>query len=306
MEKEEADNLINRSQPSKSSKDPIELNELTKERYTNSNPQKNKSTDNSILFVGNTKIPPLLLNKNGCGWVGNTIFTILIVTISTIYAYIYHSKNYEKLSHSFRKEIKVAESHREIYFKKFNAAEEEIQNLESKFEALKERLNLYQTEKIQLSKDLSKLFSQKTTESDEFTNFLLDIKEQCEEFVELFKTEKRIKKKNSLYKTLIKRKLLNNYFTTQVINIQNFLNKKEFKPQRISEQESQERKIKTKKIQKAKLESLKNKSREDFRAFNLTNYSKEKTYIYVIPHSHTDVGWLETIKDYYSERKFSY
>jgi Glycosyl hydrolases family 38 N-terminal domain len=48
-------------------------------------------------------------------------------------------------------------------------------------------------------------------------------------------------------------------------------------------------------------QKLKSTSRYDHKPFNIDAIQSNETYIYVVPHSHTDLGWLETVEDYYSK-----
>ena len=54
--------------------------------------------------------------------------------------------------------------------------------------------------------------------------------------------------------------------------------------------------------QKTKLISrLRNSTKITNKPFQTERILQNETYVYVVPHTHTDLGWLETVEDYYSK-----
>lgn len=43
--------------------------------------------------------------------------------------------------------------------------------------------------------------------------------------------------------------------------------------------------------------------RKSEKAFDPRTFYHNETYVYVVPHTHTDLGWLKTMKDYYDQGK---
>lgn len=49
------------------------------------------------------------------------------------------------------------------------------------------------------------------------------------------------------------------------------------------------------------VEMLKSTSKLDHKPHKVDSFQPNETYVYVVPHTHTDLGWLETVEDYYSK-----
>lgn len=60
----------------------------------------------------------------------------------------------------------------------------------------------------------------------------------------------------------------------------------------------------------AENQRIKEKQMQDFasrkteKAFDPRTFYQNETYVYVVPHTHTDLGWLKTLKDYYEQGSF--
>lgn len=49
------------------------------------------------------------------------------------------------------------------------------------------------------------------------------------------------------------------------------------------------------------LARLRNSTATSNKPFATERMQPNETYVYVVPHTHTDLGWLETVEDYYSK-----